>query len=123
MITGIVTPDREAVICLSVHGPHGRADEVDVAIDTGFNGFLTLPPALISRLELRFAGTTHVVLGDGSGTALSVYRAVAAWEGRDRPIDVLEADSAPVAGMSLLHGCELRIQVVENGRVTVEPLT
>ncbi|MDE2736209.1 MAG: hypothetical protein OXI72_17565 [Gemmatimonadota bacterium] len=52
MITGIVSADYEAVIRLKVQGPIGQEREVDAVVDTGFNGFLTLPPRLITPLGL-----------------------------------------------------------------------
>ena len=44
MIERSVNAAYEAVISLSLRGPSGQAQEIDAVIDTGFNGFLTLPP-------------------------------------------------------------------------------
>ena len=52
MITGIVTVAREAVISLTVRGPNGQEQEIEAVIDTGFDGSLTSPPALITALGL-----------------------------------------------------------------------
>ncbi len=52
MITGVVNTDYEAVISLQVQGPSGQEREVNAVIDTGFNGFLTLPPILVTALGL-----------------------------------------------------------------------
>ena len=49
MITGVVNADREAIIRLEVRGPALQVEVVDAVIDTGFDGWLTLPLALISR--------------------------------------------------------------------------
>jgi predicted aspartyl protease len=51
MITGIVTGAREAVISLTVRGPNGQEQEIEAVIDTGFDGSLTLPLALITALS------------------------------------------------------------------------
>ena len=45
MIEGKVNADYEAVIALALHGQAGQARELEVVIDTGYNGFLSLPPA------------------------------------------------------------------------------
>ncbi len=52
MITGVVTPDRLAVIRLTVRGPAGQEHEIEAILDTGFDGWLTLPPSLIVLLGL-----------------------------------------------------------------------
>ncbi len=52
MITGVVTEDRQAIIHLIVRGPAGQEQEVEAIIDTGFDGWLSLPSSLIVRLGL-----------------------------------------------------------------------
>jgi predicted aspartyl protease len=55
MMTGVVTPNRQAVIELTLRSTGGQVNTVEAVIDTGFNGFLTLPPHLsaILRPDLR----------------------------------------------------------------------
>lgn len=120
MIVGVVTAEREAVIGVRVRARDGREHELEVVIDTGFNGFLALPPSTISRLGLAFAGPTNAILGDGSGAQLSVYEAVVVLDGREVDVELLAVDSGPLAGMSLLYGFDLRMEVMEGGRVTLE---
>jgi predicted aspartyl protease len=52
MITGVVTTSYQAVIRLTVRGPEGQEQEIAAVTDTGFDGTLTLPPALIATLGL-----------------------------------------------------------------------
>jgi predicted aspartyl protease len=59
VIAGMVNPDREAIICLPVRGPDEREQEIEAVIDTGFNGFLTLP----SEVVIRSASPLSVVDG------------------------------------------------------------
>ena len=54
MIEGVVNAAYEAVVTLPVQGPAGQSREVEAVIDTGFNRFLTLPPALVAELDLPF---------------------------------------------------------------------
>ena len=52
MITGRVTAHGEAVVPLYVGGSGDQGRQIDTVIDTGFNGFLTLPAALKQELGL-----------------------------------------------------------------------
>src|SRR5262249_44666207 len=65
MITGVVQSD-EGRIRLKVKGSRGRAQEIEAVIDTGYTASLTLPPALIVALGLRWQSVDRGTLADGS---------------------------------------------------------
>jgi clan AA aspartic protease len=117
MIAGIVNADFEPIIPLSVCGFDGEVYAQDAIVDTGFNGWLSLPPDLIAQLNLRWKRRGRAILGDGSECVFDVYEAVLAWDGDLLTIPVDEADSEPLVGMSLMEGYRLLIQVFEGGRV------
>ena len=73
MITGTVNADYEAVIRLFVQGPAGPAHEFDAIIVTGFNGFLTLPPALVTALGLMRRSRGRALLANGSEELFDIY--------------------------------------------------
>jgi predicted aspartyl protease len=54
MISGEVNAYREAVVRLPVRSPRGREQAIEAIVDTGFNGYLTLPPDVIAELGLPF---------------------------------------------------------------------
>ncbi len=122
MITGTVTVDREPVIRLTVRGPGGQARRVKAVIDTGFDGWLTLPPSLITWLGLPWRRRGLARLADGSAIAFDVYEGTVVWHRRRRRLPVDEADTTPLVGMALLEGSELNAQVRVGGRVTIKPL-
>ena len=122
MITGQVTVYREAVISLTVQGSEGQSREIDAVIDTGFNGFLTLPASLIQELGLVWRRRGRAMLADGSDSLFDIYEAIVTWDDRPRRIAVDEVNSDPLIGMSLLYGYELTVQVVDGGRVVINPL-
>ena len=69
MMTGRVTTLHEATLRLTVIGPDQRQQAVDTVLDTGFNGFLTLPSHVVRTLRLPFVGHRRVTLGgDGKET-------------------------------------------------------
>lgn len=82
MIVGVVSADREATLHLVVHGLNGQEHAIEAIIDTGFTGFLTLPPALILSLGLPWRGQAQATLGDGSVHQFDVYVATVMWDGQ-----------------------------------------
>ena len=64
MITGVVTADRQATIRLAVRGPAGDELAIEAAIDTGFNGWLSLPPSSISQPGLPWRQRARALLAD-----------------------------------------------------------
>lgn len=120
---GFVTPDRWAVIRLEVQGSQERQETIEVIVDTGFNGMLMLQPDVIAHLDLPFAGSTGTLLADGREVDLRFYRMIIIWNQEARDIEVLEAEGAALLGTGLLAGHELRIQVIDGGAVTIEPLS
>src|SRR5260370_4792165 len=111
MITGVVTADREAIIRLEVHGPGVQVEEVDAIIDTGFDGWLSLPPALIALLGLVWRRRGRALLAGGTESIFDIYDGTVIWDGPPRHIAGDEADMIPLAGMALLGGLELIVDV------------
>jgi clan AA aspartic protease len=121
MITGRVA-NREGLIELHVAGPGQPAQQIEAVIDTGYNGYLTLPSHLVPGLRLRFAGHRRGTLADGSVTVLDVYVAVVIWHGREQEVLVSQAAGAPLVGMSLLQGSRMTMDVVEGGDIAIYEL-
>jgi len=122
MITGKVTANREAVIEVEIIGPTKQTQRVEVVIDTGFNGYLTLPSNLINRFKLQFVGNRRATLGDGNVVVLDVYLAKVLWHNQERDVLALQADGGPLIGMSLLYGSRVTLDVVDGGDVIVDTL-
>ncbi len=108
MIAGIVNADFEPIIPLSICGSDGKVYTQDAVVDTGFNGWLSLPPNLIAQLNLKWKRRGRAILGDGSECVFNVYEAVLVWDGNFLTIPIDEADSEPLVGMSLMEGYYLR---------------
>lgn len=117
MITGVVNAEFEPIIPLSICRSDGKIFTQDAIVDTGFNGWLSLPPDLINQLNLTWKRRGRAILGDGSECVFDVYKAVVVWDGIPLTIPVDEADSEPLVGMSLMEGYELKMQVFEGGCV------
>ncbi|TFI53656.1 clan AA aspartic protease [Mastigocladus laminosus UU774] len=122
MITGYVNADHEPIIRIQVLDSSGQIYEQNAIVDTGFNGWLSLPPDLITTLGLTWKRRGRAILADGSDSIFDVYEAVVVWDTQILRIPIDEADSAPLVGMSLMAGYELTIQAVVGGAVVLKKL-
>jgi clan AA aspartic protease len=122
MITGVVNSDLEATIRLTVRGPNGRSRRIIAVIDTGFDGWLSLPPALVAELGLIWDHQTYATLADGSEVLVDMYLGYVVWNRRRRLIDIDEADAEPLVGTALLADFEMKAQFRARGPVEIKPL-
>jgi clan AA aspartic protease len=122
MIQGRVNTHREALVSLLIRGAQGQEHAVEAVIDTGYNGFLTLPPHLIEQLGFPFLRSSRAILGDGSIIEFDIHEATIVWNDRLRRIPVDVADVSPLLGMGLLYGHALNVDVIEDGNVLIGPL-
>lgn len=120
MIEGVVNAAYEPVVTLAVQGPSGQTAETEAVIDTGFTGFLTVTPALVTALGLMLEGTSRATLADGSEVTFDVYDVAVLWDGEPRYVLADAADTIPLVGMRLLDNHNLNIDVVDGGRVLIQ---
>lgn len=103
MIVGSMTAAREATIPLQVSGPTMQRMPITAVIDTGFTGWLTLPPVPIASLALPRIRARRATLADGSDVNLNLYRATVLLDGQARdvfatpPLSVLDAAASRLA--------------------------
>ena len=122
MIYGVVNLRREATLPLVVGNSSGQREVVDTVIDTGFNGFLSLPSEVINRLGLSWTISNSVTLGDGSQTVFDFYTGTVIWDGQYRQVDIAESETEPLLGMAMLYGYRLQVDAIEGGTVKIEAL-
>ena len=121
MITGLVTADRELVISLNAIAGDNQPVLLEAVVDTGFNGFLTLPRDVLLTLGALSVGTRRAELGDGKIVELDVYLVKINWSGLEREALALQAEAIPLVGMSLLWGSRVVFDAQEGGEVTITP--
>lgn len=122
MIHGVVNVRREATLPLVVGNSSGQRQVIDTVIDTGFDGFLSLPSAIVLQLGLPWTISNPATLGDGSETVFDFYTGTVIWDGQYREIDIAESETEPLLGMAMLYGYRLQIDTVEGGSVKIEAL-
>jgi clan AA aspartic protease len=111
----------EARIDLVVFGPAGHRKTVAAVVDTGPSGWLTLPKSVIDDLGLLKTGTVRAALANGSEAEFNTYEGAVLWNRRRHRIEVEEAETTPLIGISLMAGCELKMEVWRGGDVSIKP--
>jgi clan AA aspartic protease len=122
MIHGVVNLRREATLPLVVGNSSGQREIINTVIDTGFDGFLSLPSEIIVRLGLPWTISNPATLGDGSEVLFDFYTAKVIWDGQYREIDIAASETEPLLGMAMLYGYRLQVDNVEGGIVKIEAL-
>jgi predicted aspartyl protease len=118
MIYGVVNLRREATLPLVVGNSSRQRQVIDTMIDTGFDGFLSLPSEVIIRLELPWTISNMATLGDGSETLFDFYAGTVKY----RTIDIAASETEPLLGMAMLYGYRLQVDNIEGGIVKIEEL-
>lgn len=121
MIVGQVT-NSHALLPVTLRFANLPDLTIEFVVDTGFAGFLTLPPAAVAALGLPYQFDTPANLADDSEVQLAVYSATVVWDGPERIVRVLATGKRPLLGMALLAGQELVVQCTDGGTVTVDAL-
>ena len=121
MISGRVV-GLQARLNVLVRIPGNAAIEIECVVDTGFEGFLTLPPAAISKLELPYLARIDANLADNSSVATNVYLATIFWNGMEREIAILAMGTRPLIGTALLEDYHLSIDFCNGGTVLVDDI-
>ena len=128
MIDGIVRGSHSqattgnAIVTLAVKPTNSTAIpiQVAVAVDTGFDGYLTLPGVIIDAMGLRTVGIQTFVLADNNEVRFKCYLAEVQWANDTRVVRILRSDGRPLVGMNLLWGHLFSMDTRHNGRVTIQ---
>jgi clan AA aspartic protease len=92
---------------------------VTAIIDTGYNGALSLPRAIVTVLALPPSASRIVTLGDASQRVFDFYTADLHWKGQVQRVRVLCVEGSPLVGAALLQGYKLEAEFTTGGGVTL----
>ena len=107
MIQGVVNGAYEAVVSLTLQNAEGPTLEIEAVVDTGYTGFLTLPPTLVNELALPFAYVSRAFLANDDQVEFNIHNVTLLWDGEPRDIEADATGSTPLVGMLLLDGHSL----------------
>jgi clan AA aspartic protease len=119
MMTGSVS-GRHALVPMTFRIPNQPDLTIEFVLDTGFAGYLTLPPAAVARLALPFRYRVPAGLADGSRIMVAVHMATVVWHGAERRTEVISTGKQPLLGTSLLDGNDLAVRFADGGPVTIQ---
>ena len=122
MIRGKVSGDLQPLVAVDIIDGEGHPQSLEVILDTGFTGYLTLPTKSIQRLGLPSVGQRTFELANGELFEFEAYLASVSWHGRLSDALVLKSDSAPLLGMTLLWGSRVTLDALTDGEVAIEEL-
>jgi clan AA aspartic protease len=122
MKIGTVDSSGEALVPLTVEGlgSGGQQRDITALLDTGFNGFLALPPALIGELDLEQISREQYMTAGGAMHFTGVYEAVVVFGERRLLVDEIVEAAEPLVGVGLLWEFKVCLGYREGGDVTLE---
>jgi clan AA aspartic protease len=118
---GHVDEHGRALVAVSIRpSSDGASHELEVWIDTGFNGDLVLPQDQIDTLSLAPSGTVKAILADGSEIAMKRHTCLVNWFGEQRELEVVANEGEyPLLGVGLLAGRDLHVSY-RSGAIRIE---
>lgn len=120
MILGYVR-DFLPRVSLTLPGQNGPVT-IEFVGDTDFDGDLSLPSTLVSRLDAAFATERTLRLADGSIHRRLAYQIDLDWDDEARLTEVLILENDPLLGAVLLDGMHVSLEMVDGGDVRIERL-
>jgi clan AA aspartic protease len=114
--------DAKAIVPVIFRLPAQPDFSWDFVIDTGFNGYLTLPPQAVSAMNLLLYSTTGVRLADGSEALLLIHLATIVWDNIEKVVPILASGYKPLLGTALMESYHLEIDFEDNGLVSLEKI-
>ncbi len=126
---GTVNDGIEAIVTLTALGNNDATERIAFIIDTGLTEEAILPQEIIDRLNLPAVDgddnddSFRITLADGSTAIPSVYTTRILWHDRLREVQVVALGPDPLIGMGLLRGCNINVDAVPGGLVTITELS
>lgn len=120
MISGTIDANLEARVKLQVIGSR-QTKEVEFLIDTGFNGFLSVPNQLVHELDLPLGAVQSGVTADGRLDFFDTVAVEILWNEVSTSIRA-QILNEPLIGTRLLRGHSLTAEWVPGGVFRIDRL-
>lgn len=100
----------------------GRQVIVQMVLDTGYVGTLTLPSKVIRQFGLPFLRNMVAKLADGTSIDVDIHEANILWHGFEQGAEVIILDDRPLLGMLMLDGSSMSVDFVNDGPMILNEL-
>ena len=114
--------DRKAIAPVIFRLPGQPDFSLNFVIDTGFNGYLTLPVQAVSAMNLPLYSSTPIKLADGSEALSAIHLATVVWDDVEKVVLVLASGYKPLLGTAMMEKYHLEIDFEDNGLVSLEKI-
>lgn len=122
MFRGRVSPRFEPLVPLDLVETEGQIYQIEVLLDTGFDGSLLIPDHVIKSLGFPLYDDFVSTLADGRSVVVQGFDGQVMWHGRLQSVLILESKGEALLGMNLLWRNRITIDNYANGPVVVEEL-
>lgn len=113
--------DKFPRLTLSLPGRQGELS-IEFIVDTGFEGQLALPQAVLRELEAVSLGNRPVAFADGATYPCQFFQIMLDWEEELRPVEIIVLEGKPLLGVELMEESLLQVEMTTGGQVSIEPL-
>jgi clan AA aspartic protease len=108
-------------LTVTLFGGNGRL-EVEVTVDTGFQGELKLPPDLLRQIGAPKVGVQPMRFANGAIRQCDVHAVEIEWDGERRVTEAVSIEDEPLLGNALMEGYQLTVEMQEGGEVIIEAM-
>ncbi len=107
---------------LVMQGPFGAQTVVSTLVDTGSNGFVSLPPETVDKLALLPVGIDVVELANARSENVRIFGGAVTLGGRTFRVPVHQIGEEPTIGTALLRSHNLSVDFVPGGDLQVRSI-
>ncbi|EKJ98747.1 hypothetical protein RBSH_05940 [Rhodopirellula baltica SH28] len=118
MIEGRIDNNVEAFVDLEIQ-LDDTTHAIAFLVDTGFNGFLSIPFRLVHQLGLPLSDVQQGVTADGRSSFFDTVELTVIWHGNPLTVQAQVLDE-PLLGTRLLRGSKIEAAWIQGGMFQIE---
>jgi clan AA aspartic protease len=94
--------------------------QAEFVVDTGFDGALALPAAILTLVDTSLIGNRLVELADTTIRRTTYYAVQVEWDGEQHMAEAMLVDGRPLLGYEMMEGGVLQVEMSDGGEVSIE---